>query len=209
MSFVGVSVGIGAAGVGLSAYRMIKEEKKAKQAAKAISDYQRQELVNTGEGLQVSTAGADLRKEQQARLNESYLQSLREGGTRALLGGIGRVQTNNQDLSKEIGVNLDEQQKQIDMYKAQEEQNIRNMKENREQQDLAGLSSQYNASKEASAQALGSGLQSLSMLGQGLSNIKPKETDGVESVVSEGFKPAGLVTTKNPSILGGIFNPKN
>ena len=148
MSFI--SVGVGAAGLGLSAYRMIKEDKKAKEAARAISDYQRQKLVNTGEGLQVSTAGADLRKEQQARLNESYIQALREGGTRALMGGIGRVQTGTQDLNKEIGANLDEQTKQIDMYKMQEEQNIRNLKEGREQQDIAGLQSQYNASKEAS-----------------------------------------------------------
>ena len=72
-----ITAGLGVAGLGLSAYKMIKEEKKAKEAARAISDYQRQKLVNTGEGLQVSTAGADLRKEQQARLNESYLQSLK------------------------------------------------------------------------------------------------------------------------------------
>ena len=187
MSFV--SVGVGAAGLGLSAYRMIKEEKKAKQAAKAISEYQRQNLVNTGEGLQVSTAGADLRKEQQARLNESYLQSLREGGTRALLGGIGRVQTNTQDLNKEIGVNLDEQQKQIDMYKAQEEQNIRNMQENREQQDLAGLGSQYNASKEGSAQALGSGLQSLAMLGQGLASQSKTDDTAFKDMQKTTFEP--------------------
>ena len=75
------------------------------------------------------------------------------------------------------------------MYKAQEEQNIRNMTESREQQDLAGLGSQYNASKEGSAQALGSGLQSLAMLGQGLaSQSKTDTTDTTEPTTA--FKDA-------------------
>lgn len=177
-----VTAALGVAGLGLSAYKMAKEEGRAKQAAKALENYKRQEFVNTAEGLQVSTAGADLRKEQQARLNESYIQALREGGTRALMGGIGRVQTGTQDLNKEIGANLDEQTKQIDMYKMQEEQNIRNLKEGREQQDIAGLTSQYNASKEASNQALGSGLQSLGMVANSLASKTASTTTDTDKV---------------------------
>ncbi len=183
MAAVTAALGVaGVAGLGLSAYKMAKEEGRVKQAAKALENYKRQEFVNTAEGLQVSTAGADLRKEQQARLNESYIQALREGGTRALMGGIGRVQTGTQDLNKEIGANLDEQTKQIDMYKMQEEQNIRNLKEGREQQDIAGLTSQYNASKEASNQALGSGLQSLGMVANSLASKTASTTTDTDKV---------------------------
>lgn len=183
MSFV--SAGIGVAGVGLSAYKMIKEESRAKAAAKALENYKRQDFVNTGEGLQVSTLGADYSKENLSRMNESYIQALREGGTRALMGGLGRLQTNTQDMNKQIAADLDQQQKQIDMYKAQEEQNIRNLKEGREQQDIAGLSSQYNAGREGSGQALGSMLSAAGMTSNAL-----KEVDW-----SSVFKPKDKTTT--------------
>jgi hypothetical protein len=185
MSFV--SVGVGVAGLGLSAYKMAKESHNAKAAAKALENYQRQEVTNKAEGLQVSTMGADLQKEQLARANESYIQSLREGGTRALLGGIGAVQTKTQDVNKEIAANLDQQQKQIDIYKMQEEQNMRGIKEQREQNDINALSSQYNAAKEASSQALSSGLQSLSMVGNALSKkFDNNKDDTKDSTSGEG-----------------------
>lgn len=148
---------IAMAGVGLlgSGYQAIKGAKDAKDARNALNNYQRQEFNNIAEGLQVSTLGADLQKEEQARLAATQVGALQGAGVRGLLGGLGRVEAGNQMLNRQIGAELDAQQKQIDQMYAQDEANIRNMQEQREMQDISGLSSQYNAGNQQMWQGIG------------------------------------------------------
>lgn len=163
---------IAMAGVGLlgSGYQAIKGAKDAKDAKNALENYQRQELSNIAEGLQVSTLGADLQREEQARLAQSQVDALAGAGARGVLGGLGRVEAGNQMTTRQIAADLDMQQRQIDQMRAQDEANIRSMQEQREMQDIAGLSSQYNAGNQMMWQGIGgiaqTGISGLSAMGK-------------------------------------------
>lgn len=134
------------AGVGL--YQTIKGAKQSRDAQNALENYQRQQLENVAEGLQVSTLGADLQREEQARLAATQTEALRGGGTRGIIGGLGRVEAGNQAVNRQIGADLDMQQKQIDQMRAEDERRIQGMIEQRQNQDISALSSQYNTGQQ-------------------------------------------------------------
>lgn len=148
---------IAMAGVGLlgSGYQAIKGAKDARDAQNALENYQRQEFNNIADGMQVSTLGADLQREEQARLAATQVGALQGAGVRGLVGGLGRVEAGNQMTSRQIAADLDMQQRQIDQIRAQDEASIRGMQEQREMQDISALSSQYNAGNQMMWQGIG------------------------------------------------------
>ena len=157
---MGVATATAIVGAGVSVYKTIDEAKKKKAAAKALESLEQPELKNVGEDLQVSTASADLQREEQARLASTQVDALKESGTRGIVGGLGRVEAGNQKLNKEIGADLDQQQKDIDKIKATDNINIRTTAENRHNADVAALSSQYNAASQAQNTAMGNAITS-------------------------------------------------
>jgi hypothetical protein len=163
---MGAMTAIAATGALASGIQAISGAKQRRDARQALENYQRQELSNVAEGLQVSTLGADLQREEQARLAASQVGALQGAGVRGLVGGLGRVEAGNQMVNREIGANLDAQQKQIDQMYAQDQANIRGMQEQREVGDISALSSQYNAGNAMMWQGIGgisqSGMAALS-----------------------------------------------
>lgn len=159
------------------AYNMIQGAKQKKEAAKALEKYQRQELKNVAENLQVSTIGADRQREEQARLSATQIDALQGAGTRGILGGLGRVEAGSQAVNADIAANLDEQQKQIDAMKAEDDARIRSMQENREVGDINALSSQYNAGNEAFQQGIGQAIGGAGAIGNTALKKKKPTTD--------------------------------
>lgn len=190
---------IAMAGVGLlgSGYQAIKGAKDAKDAKRALENYDRQELSNIAEGLQVSTLGADLQREEQARLAATQVGALQGAGARGVIGGLGRVEAGSQQMNRQIGAELDAQQKEIDRMRAQDEANIRSMQEQREQQDVAALSSQYNAGNQMMFQGIGgmaqSGMAGLSALGK----------------ANEATKAADKFKNMNKTFDPSVYTPKS
>jgi hypothetical protein len=190
---------IAMAGVGLlgSGYQAIKGAKDAKDAKRALENYDRQELSNIAEGLQVSTLGADLQREEQARLAATQVGTLQGAGARGVIGGLGRVEAGSQQMNRQIGAELDAQQKEIDRMRAQDEANIRGMQEQREQQDIAALSSQYNAGNQMMFQGIGgmaqSGMAGLSALGK----------------ANEATKAADKFKNMNKTFDPSVYTPKS
>jgi hypothetical protein len=180
---------IAATGALASGIQAISGAKQRRDAKNALENYQRQELENVAEGLQVSTLGADLQREEQARLASSQVDALQGAGARGLLGGLGRVEAGNQMMNREIAANLDAQQKQIDQMYAQDQANIRGMQEQREVSDIAGLSSQYNAGNAMLWQGIGGIAQSgMSALGAGLGGVEktqPELTSKVSGIQAQ------------------------
>lgn len=164
-----VAVGVGAAGLIAGGIKSSKEAKNKKRIAKEIANQKEVPLDNVADGLQVSTLGSDLQKQEQARLNATQTDALAQAGTRAIGVGIGRVNASSQDLNAKIAADLDAQKKDISMLGAQDRGNIRQTKEQRQQAKLAALSSQYNASTQAQSQAQGNMIQGLGMAGGALS----------------------------------------
>jgi hypothetical protein len=164
------------------AYNMIQGAKQRRDARKALENYERQELKNTAENLQVSTLGADRRREEQARLAGTQIDALKGAGTRGIIGGLGRVEAGNQNVNADIAANLDEQQKQIDQMKAQEDANIRAMQENRENADISALSSQYNAGNESFQQGIGQTIGGVGAIANKYANREKPTTDNTTGV---------------------------
>lgn len=160
-------MGIGTAGLstGLGLYQTIEGAKEQNNARNAMENYQRQTLENVYKNAQVSTLGADLQREEQARLVSSQVNALQGAGTRALVGGLGRVETGNQMVNQKIGANLDEQQKAIDQMTAEDQARIRAMQEAREQGDINALSSQYQSGKQDMNMGLGNIVQGFGSMG--------------------------------------------
>lgn len=172
-------MGVAAVGAGLSLYQTIDSAKKEKDARKALNNLQAPELNNTGDNLSPSTLGADILRNDQSRLAATEIDVLRGTGTRGIVGGIGQVNANTNRINEGIAANIDEQQKNIDLYKANDAQNIRGMKENRYNSDVEGLSSQYNSGQNGMYQGFGNIIRSTGALvgqGNGYNQTMPPNT---------------------------------
>lgn len=161
------NMGVGAAAIGAvgGIAKSIMGAKQARQARKAIDAYDRQELTNVYGELSVSTMGADLQREELARATATGVQALQQGGVRGLVGGLGRLQAGNIQQSRQIGADLDIQQKEIDQLRAGDEGRIQQMTERREEADLAGLGQQLMVGQQNLMSGIGDIAQSASAFG--------------------------------------------
>lgn len=146
--------------------KAISGARMARKSRESLEKYNRQDSVNKFEDLEVSTLGADLRREEMSRNNATMVDALKSGGARTLVGGLGRVQAQNNLVSSEIASDLDLQQKEIDRLKAQDDVRIRQMIERREESDLAGLGQQMNVGR----QDMWSGIGDISSAGMFVAN---------------------------------------
>ena len=195
---MGAMTAIAATGALASGIQAISGAKQRRDAKNALENYERQNLENVAEGLQVSTLGSDLQREEQARLAASQVGALQGAGVRGLVGGLGRVEAGNQMTNREIGANLDAQQKQIDQMYAQDQANIRGMQEQREVGDISALSSQYNAGNAMMWQGIGGISQSgMSALSGGLGG----------GAGTEGATGATGGTARSTAMKNALTNP--
>jgi len=180
----------GGLSAGMGLYQTITGAQEKRNAQKALENYKRQELENVAKDLQVSTLGADRQLAEQSRLASTQIGALQGGGSRTLLGGLGRVEAGNQAVNDQITADLDQQQKQIDQMVAQDNANIRNMQENRENADINALSSQYQAGKQDMNMGLGNIVQGVGSVANQFGAKTPQENPQVESVNS--LNPVGI-----------------
>jgi len=205
----------GGLGLGMGLYQSIAGAKEKREAADALANYPRQQLENVYDNTAVSTLGADRQIENQARLASGQISALQGGGARTLIGGLGRVEAGNQNVNQQIAADLDQQQKQIDFARAGDQANIRAMQENRENQDINALSSQYMAGKQDQNTGFGNMALGAGMLGnafgQTAQDVYPPKPDSVGqsgytvSPIGNNLQPAGLT---NPAQISA-FNPTN
>lgn len=160
-----IAVGVAAVGTTMSIIEKGKARKAKKKIASEIANQKRPELDNIADGLQVSTRGSDLQREETARQSATALDALSDAGTRAVGVGVGRIAAVNADTNARIGADIDEQQKNIDFFRAQDKGNIRLTKEQRANANLAALSSQYNAESQNGTQANANIVQGAGMAG--------------------------------------------
>ena len=171
------TAGAGALGAVTGAIQTFSSISDKKKIAREIKNMKDVPLENVADGMQVSTLGSDLQKEQQAQLAATQTAALQDGGTRAMLGGLGRVTANSQNVNAEISANLDQQKKDIQRVKAQDDAEIRAIKENRKNAKLAALSSQYNAASQNAAQGMSNVVQGLGMAGNAYADYKKTKTE--------------------------------
>lgn len=174
-----VAVGVSGAGVIQSGIQAFSANKQKKKIAAEMAKQKRPDLNNIADGLQVSTRGSDLQREETARQSATALSALSDAGTRALGVGVGRIASVNADTNARIGADLDEQQKNIDIIRANDEGNIRATKEQRANANLAALSSQYNAASQNGTQAVANAVQGAGMAGNAVAGSDYFSKDNV------------------------------
>jgi hypothetical protein len=163
-----------------------------RRAQRAIDNFEFQELTNAYEGVQVSTLGADLQREEAARLAATNIDALRAGGTRGVLAGTGRVAARQQQTAREIAANLDQQQRQIDLARAQDDVRIQQMIEQRQANELAGLGQQANVGMGLAYQGLGNISNAAFTIGQLQMRdqaINPQPNQGMTGMMGRGNQP--------------------
>lgn len=135
------SLAMGIAG-GISKQR--EGRKMQQEAQKQIDAFKWQSLQNPYKTMQVSTVGADLQREASATTEAGMIDTLQQAGDRAVLGSVGKVQANSNMLNRQIAVDLDRQQQEIDRAAAQQDVNNQMMMEQRQSNELAGYGQMLN-----------------------------------------------------------------
>jgi hypothetical protein len=155
--------------VGGSIAKALNGAKREKEMREAIDNYVRQDLKNSYDNVGVSTMSADLQREEAGRFAATAVNSLEAGGVRGLVGGMGRLAATNNATQRQIGADLDRQHQTIEMQRAQDESRIRQMQEQREQADLAGMGAEMNAARQdkwAGIGDIGTSVMSTAAMGQ-------------------------------------------
>lgn len=141
------AIGIGASALGGIA-QTISGISRTNKAKKALAGFERQRLSNITEGMRVSTAGAQLQTQEAQRRFATSVDALRSGGVRGLVGGLGQMEQQQQFQQQQIAADLDQQQQQIEMMRAEDEGRIRSMIEARESSAIAGLGAELQNARQ-------------------------------------------------------------
>ena len=145
-----------AIGGAISGFSTMKEGKAMQAAGQSgIDNFAWQDLTNPYKNLSASTAGAEMRADEGARAAATSVNALQQGGNRALVGGVGRVQAQNNALNREIAANLDEQNKNIDFAAAGQDVANQGVIEKRQQDELAGYGNMVNVGMDMRQNGMG------------------------------------------------------
>jgi len=195
------------------AYQAIQGAKQARDAQNALNNLPIPDLQNAYAGQQVSQLGANLQREEGARQFATGVDALRSGGIRGIVGGLGQLNEQQNLQNRQIGANLDEQQKQINMSIAEDDARIRAMKESRYQGNVAALSSQISAGRQQEMQGIHGAIQGAAsgaqMYQQGkymnalTSQANKGNISGLQPIVTSGIVPSSQGLTGN---LSGLSN---
>lgn len=142
------SAAIGVAVAGASTYMSVQQKKKAQ---KEMEGYQRQDIApgtSPYENVQISTVGSELMREENQRATSNAFDVLGLSGDRAIVGGVGKVVAGNNALNREAQQYLDQQDIKRQYAIAGDETALRSMREERDNANIAAISSQIAAGEQ-------------------------------------------------------------
>ena len=137
-----------AIGVASSGYQIYKGAQDAKDAKEALNNFERQELTNVYENMPISTLGSDLIKEENSRISSTQVNALRQSGIRGILGGIPKIQSENNRSNLQAQRLLDDQVIKRNYAISRDNQRIQGVQEQRDNADLAGIGQQLQTGRQ-------------------------------------------------------------
>lgn len=171
-------VAVAAVSLGVSVYQTVDAKKKQKQAEKDAEEYERQELKNPYEDLQVSRMGADLQQENLNTQVSTATDALKAGGSRAIIGGMPTLYENIIKSNQQIAAGLDQQYNQNQQLSAQGTSMVQGMQEQREKDDLLGIGNAINTYRQEFNNGITSVVKSgaaLASAGAAVKGVKQEE----------------------------------
>lgn len=159
---------IGGSGLVMSGVQAIDGMNRSKKAQRELNNYERQELDNAFENVQISTMGADLMREEGARTTANLVDATQMGGARTVIGGIPRVVGASNEINREAAKMLDDQVQRREYAIAGDNARIEGITENRDNANINALSSQVDAGRKDMWSGFGSALSSAAYMGRGM-----------------------------------------
>ena len=196
---MGVATTMAIIGGVASAAQAVKGAQEASAAKDALNNLKLPEWQNPYENAQVSTLGADYSRELSQGTAASNIEALQGAGVRGLVGGVGRVQGEQQQLDQQIAADLDRQQKELDQQKAQAYMQLKGVEEQRYRGDVAALSSQVNQGN----QMMWAGITGVAQSGMAAVSANAggdKDTTKPPTGGSSGMSVSQMQSKYNPSI---------
>lgn len=207
----------GAIGLVGGAAKFFEGRKMQRQAQQLIDNFEWQDLENAYTNKQVSTLGSDLMREENSRAMSTATGALREGGSRALIGGLGKVVSQSNTMNRQIAANLDEQQKALDLAAAADDVRIRSMVEERQANELAGYGEMLQQGRSMKNAGFSEGLNAIGGIGaglagsfSGLSSVPQAMSSEELTPLSGGMRGVVLPTSSSPlSNISGVSQLEN
>jgi len=138
----------GGINAGLSGGQFLSGMSERKRAKRALENYQRQELNNAFRDVQISTLGSDLMREENARNMATATDTMAQAGDRSIVGGLPKIVAQTNIANQEARNYLDGQAIKRNYAIGQDEQQIRSIKEARDNANISALSSQVNSANQ-------------------------------------------------------------
>lgn len=142
------SVATSLLGTGLGVYQAIDGANRAREAKRELNEYDRQILDNAFKNVQIQTEGIDLMRDENARNSASIIDAASNSGARGIIGAAPRVVAASNAMNAEAARNLDDQYARRDYAIAGDNARIEGIIENRDNANIAALSSQANAGRQ-------------------------------------------------------------
>jgi len=184
-------------GTGLGVYQAIDGAKRKKDAMRELNEYDRQKLDNAYEDVSLSLEGNDLLRDENARASAGIIDAASNAGSRAIIGAAPRVSAAVNNLNTAAARNLDDQINRREYAIAGDNARIEGITENRDNANIAALSSEANAGRQDMFSGM---LGAASGLGYAARNYTPGINPEVESVTPYNFNPSGLATIPVPEM---------
>lgn len=135
-------------GVGLSAYQTVDAINQKNEAQDAIDNFKPQDLRNPNKDIQLDTNRADRLTRANQVNTASSIDALQRTGTRGVLAGVPKINSQSILLQNLIEEDLSKQARERDILIARGEERIQNIQEKREQDTLLGLGQQLNVANQ-------------------------------------------------------------
>lgn len=197
---------IGGVGAALSTYEVIDGAKRAKRAQRELNDYERQTIDNAFQDMPISTEGIDLQRDEANRTAASLVDSAQNSGSRAIIGAAPKISAGINDVNAGIYQYLDSLNNQRNYAIAGDNARIEGIKENRDNNNIAALSSQVQAGR----QDMWSGIMGLgSSIGYAGRNATPGMNTPQQTVLEQNPVPEQYLTptyNTTPTPLLNFFN---
>ena len=120
--------------------------------------------------------GSDLLREENARTSAGLTDALQQSGTRGIIGGIPRVVSATNQINQDAAKLLDDQQQRREYAIAGDNARIEGITEDRDNGNIAGLSSQVDAGRQDMWDGIMGGLSGAQMATKDLRLKKGKLT---------------------------------
>ena len=196
-----------AVSVGMGAAKFFKGRKMEKAGEKFIENFEWQDLQNPFENQQVSTMGRDFMQEQSNIGSATAVNALREGGQRALVGGLGRVEASRNDMNRQVANNLDTQQQAINTDIARQTTVNQGIIEKRQGDELAGYGQMMNVGMGLQNQGMTdvvNGLSSATASLKGMPSPQPQQYAAAGAANPMINQNASLLNASSPMGGGGL-----